>query len=161
MNDLDVRSGPKYSCAHAGPLDGLGRFAFGPPGLPAKSKLFLGELLGLSGAEVSWNVMRPGEEMPFFHSHRRNEELYLFVGGRGQMQVDGEVFEVSEGTAVHLCPSAVRAWRNHSDADLYFLVVQYPADGRVAGTSQDGMLVPGRPEWPGDPDRRAQGEDRP
>lgn len=161
MSRLDVRNGPNFSCVDVGPLGGLGRFAHRLPGLPAKNKLFLGKLLGLSGAEVSLNVMRPGEEMPFFHCHRQNEELYLFVGGRGQVQVDGEVFEVSEGTAVRMGPSAVRTWRNHSDADLYFLVFQYPADGRVAGTTRDGVHVPGTPEWPGDPVRPAGGEGRP
>jgi mannose-6-phosphate isomerase-like protein (cupin superfamily) len=150
MSDLGVRSGPNCSCADLGPFAGLGRFTYGPPGLPTRHKVFLKDALGLSGAEVSLNVMRPGEEMPFFHRHERNEELYVFIGGRGQVQVDGEVFEVSEGTAVRMSPAAVRAWRNHSADDLYFLVIQYPAGGHVTGATSDGVLVPGRPEWPGE-----------
>jgi quercetin dioxygenase-like cupin family protein len=139
-------------------LTGLRRFRHGPPGLPGKHKLFLKDVLGLSGAEVSLNVMRPGEDMPFFHRHHRNEEVYLFIGGRGQVQVDGEVFEVSEGSVVRISPSAARSWRNYSAEDLYFVVIQYPADGHVSGKTSDGVGVPGRPEWPLDDSHTRQGD---
>ena len=52
--------------------------------------------------------------MPFLHSHRENEELYLFLGGEGEMVVDGEVIPVKEGSAVRVKPAASRAWRRSS-----------------------------------------------
>lgn len=150
MNDLDVRTGPNYACAHVGRFADLGRYRFRHPLLeaPARGKLFLKDVLGMTGAEVSLNVLPAGKGMPFLHRHDRNEELYLFVGGRGQVQVDGEAIDVAEGSVLRISPAAARAWRNHSDEDLYYVVIQYRADSPVGGTTTDGVAVPGLPQWP-------------
>lgn len=103
-------------------------------------KLFLCPKLSLNGAEVSLNRVPAGKGIPFFHKHKKNEELYIFVGGRGEMQIDDERFPVKEGTVVRVSPSAARVWRNNSDADLYYLCIQYPEGATVSETA-DGELV--------------------
>lgn len=95
------------------------------PDLKAPGKLFLREKVGLNGAEVSLNRMSAGAAMPFFHRHKQNEELYIFVGGSGEMVIDDQTFPVTEGTVVRVSPKGARYWRNNSSNDLYFICMQY------------------------------------
>ena len=79
--------------------------------------------------------------MPFFHRHKHNEELYIFVGGSGEMQIDDERFSVGEGTVVRVTSSADRIWRNTSTSDLYFLCVQYREGVATDREGSDGEVV--------------------
>jgi mannose-6-phosphate isomerase-like protein (cupin superfamily) len=148
-NDQTVR-GTHFTCFHAGPRDGWAEFRLEPPDvpMPSRGKLFLRDLLGSAGLEVSLNVVPPGKGVPFLHRHRQNDELYLVVGGRGQFLVDGECIDVAEGSALRISPPAARAWRNHTDAPLYFLCLQYRADSEVRGGTRDGQRAEGTPAWP-------------
>ena len=149
LNDRAVR-GANFACFHAGPKEGWAQYRLEPPEVPvtARGKLFLRGLLGSAGLEVSLNVVPPGKGIPFLHRHRENEEVYIVVGGRGQFLVDGECLDVAEGSALRLGPAAARAWRNNTDAPLYFLCLQYRADGVVQGGTRDGQKVEGKPAWP-------------
>src|SRR4026208_2009447 len=117
--------GRSFSLFHAGDWKDLKQHGFDHP-LIGKvwGKLFLKDRLKLTGMEVSFGVLRPGRGTPFLHSHRQNEELYVFLHGRGQMIVDGEVIEVREGTALRVAVGGVRAWRNNSGEDLHYIVIQ-------------------------------------
>ena len=55
--DKTVR-GTHFTCFHAGPMEGWTRFKLDPPDVPrpAKGKLFLRNLLGSAGLEMSLNV---------------------------------------------------------------------------------------------------------
>jgi mannose-6-phosphate isomerase-like protein (cupin superfamily) len=97
---------------------------------------------------MSLNVVPPGKGIPFLHRHRENDEVYVVVGGRGQFLVDGECIAVREGSVLRLAPAAARAWRNDSDAPLYFLCLQYRADSVIDGGTTDGQKVEGTPAWP-------------
>ncbi|MBY0459298.1 MAG: cupin domain-containing protein [Gemmataceae bacterium] len=124
-----------FDVFHAGAWADLGQYCYQPsPDFGLPGKLFLGGRVGLEGAEVSLNRMPAGEGMPFFHRHRRNEELYIFVGGEGEMQIGDERFPVREGTVVRVSTSADRIWRNVSAHDLYFICVQY----RVGESDREG-----------------------
>jgi mannose-6-phosphate isomerase-like protein (cupin superfamily) len=97
---------------------------------------------------MSINALPPGKGMPFLHRHERNEEIYFIVGGRAQFLVDGKCFDVEEGAALRILPAAARAWRNNSNEPLYFLVLQYRADGSIEGGTKDGRRADGEPAWP-------------
>jgi mannose-6-phosphate isomerase-like protein (cupin superfamily) len=149
LNDKTVR-GTNFTCVHAGSKEAWSEFRLEPPDvpLPARGKLFLRNLLGSAGLEVSLNVVHPGKGIPFLHRHRENDEVYVVVGGRGQFLVDGDCIDVAEGSVLRLAPAAARAWRNHSDEPLYFLCIQYRADGVIQGGTLDGQKVEGKPTWP-------------
>ena len=150
MTDEQTVRGANFACFHAGPKEGWTAFRLGPPDLPlpARGKLFLRGLLGSAGLEMSLNVVPPGRAIPFLHRHRENDEVYVVVGGRGQFLVDGECIDVQEGSVLRLGPPAARAWRNDSDAPLYFLCLQYRADSVINGGTADGQKVEGTPAWP-------------
>jgi len=45
----------------------------------------LHDQLGLTGAEVSINNLPQGVSVPFVHSHKKNEEIYVVLSGKGNM----------------------------------------------------------------------------
>jgi len=147
-NDQMVR-GTSFTCFHAGPMEGWAQFHQEPPNAPVsmQGKLFLRNLLGSAGLEMSLNVVLPGQGMPFLHKHRENDEVYVVLGGRGQFLVDDECIDVAEGSMLRLSPAAARAWRNNTDAPLYFLCLQYRADSVIQGGTLDGQRVEGKPPW--------------
>ena len=114
-----------------------------------RGKVFLKEPLALTGMEVSFGALPPGAAVPFLHAHRENEELYIFVKGRGEVLVDGETIAVSEGSAVRVAPAGARSWRNTGAEDLVYLVVQARAGTMARGTIEDGVEVKGKPAWKG------------
>jgi mannose-6-phosphate isomerase-like protein (cupin superfamily) len=144
---VPTREGQHYRAADVGPWEMLGQYELDPP-LRGRGKLFLREILGLTGMEVSLNRLGAGKSVTFRHRHREHEELYIFVKGRGQFQVDGEVFDVQEGTVVRVDPAGDRVWRNHSDEPLYFIVVQAMAGSLDAKRGEDGIPSEGPVVWP-------------
>ena len=129
-----------FSVIRTGRLDDWRDYVFEHPKVPITSgKLFLKELLNLSGMEISVNRLAPGEGIPFRHKHRENEEVYIFVRGRGQFQVDGGVFDVEEGSVVRVAPAGVRAYRNNSTEALCFIVIQAKAGSFSGGSISDGL----------------------
>ena len=52
--------------------------------IQAKGRVTLHNELALTGSEVSINELPPGVSVPFLHSHKRNEEVYIVVKGKGR-----------------------------------------------------------------------------
>ena len=130
-------------------LKELDQYVFSPEGSPIhlESKLFLKDIMGLTGMEVSLNKDAPGTGINFFHRHKLNEELYVFIGGKGEMQIDDERFEVSEGSVIRVDPEASRAWWNTGNEDLYYLVIQARKGSMSTSTGEDGELAEGEIPW--------------
>jgi mannose-6-phosphate isomerase-like protein (cupin superfamily) len=131
-------------------MEGWTQFRLEPPDVPtpARGKPFLRSVLGSAGLEMSLNVVPPGKSISFLHRHQENDEVHVVIGGRGQFLVDSECIDVQEGSVLLLAPAAARAWRNNSDASLYFLCLQYRADSEIEGGTADGQKVEGKPAWP-------------
>ena len=85
MRNDKTLQGANFTCFHAGPTEGWTQFHLEPPDVPrpARGKLFLRSLLGAAGVEISLNAVLPGMGIPFLHRHQENDEVYIFVGGRG------------------------------------------------------------------------------
>lgn len=43
----------------------------------------LHDKLSLTGAEISINNLPAGKGVPFVHSHKQNEEIYVVLSGKG------------------------------------------------------------------------------
>ena len=128
----DVKTGAHYQVGQAGALEAL------------EGKLFIGATMGFTGMEVSLNRVPRDQASPFMHAHHRHEELYLFLHGQGEFQVDRDVFPVEPGTMVRVAPDGHRAWRNTGDGELVFVVVQANVDSL---TPQDGIRFDEAPAW--------------
>ena len=88
--------------------------------------------------------------MPFYHTHRLNEEIYIFLKGVGEFQIDGRVLPISEGTVVRVSQEGERCWRNTSETeDLYYVVVQARAGTYEGNAVADGVGVQKRVSWVG------------
>lgn len=111
-------------------------------------KTFLRDALGLTAMEVSVNSLAPCGVVPFAHAHRENEELYLFLGGHGEMLLDGEVTPVTEGSALRIAPDVMRAWRNTGDTPLVCVIVQAKEGSLTQCTAADGVVGATPPPWP-------------
>jgi len=148
--DVEMRteSGPNFSAAHAGPLAQLNEYKFEVSGRTASGKLFIKDFLGLTGMQISMNKLPPGKAVPFYHQHKQNEEAYIFIGGRGQMQVDGTTFDVAEGTIVKITPQGSRCLRNNSDEDLYYICIQAKDGSLTQETFEDGVRSDKPVTWP-------------
>ncbi|WP_295902425.1 cupin domain-containing protein [uncultured Bdellovibrio sp.] len=138
-----MKSGNNFAFTDFGPFANIDQYFFEHPKLGTKvpGKNFLKEILDLSSMEVSINKLPPGGAMPFSHKHRENEELYLFLKGKGEFCVDGEWFDVQEGSAVRVSPDGVRTWRSSKADELVFIVIQAKAGTMNGNTIEDGVRV--------------------
>ncbi len=152
QNTSTVKTGSNFCVAYIGEFANLRQFTFETPNNPLKleGKIFLKEMLNLTSAEVSMNNIPPKKSIPFYHKHRLNEEIYLFVTGKGEFQVDDCVFPVQEGTAVRVNPEGERCIRNISDTkDLCFIVIQSRFNSYSGDTIEDGFGIEKRVSWVG------------
>jgi mannose-6-phosphate isomerase-like protein (cupin superfamily) len=147
--ELKTQSGKNYTAVHAGEFGDLHQFEVFHPRAQKHfpGKLFLREPLGLTGMQVSLNKIPAGTGAPFYHRHKENEELYIFVGGSGQMQIDGEVVDVEEGTAIRIAPGGERTWRNVGKTDLSYIVIQAKENSLAQETFEDGLASDRKVEW--------------
>ena len=90
-------------------------------------KVFGGTAVKAGGADFSLQVFAPGTEGGFYHTHKEHEELYFFLSGEGEYQVDGTNIPVKEGSVVRVSPAGKRAVRNTGSTPLTMLCVQYVA----------------------------------
>ena len=148
---VQPKLGQNYAAAHLGPFEKLTQYKFSHEGLPfeIEGKVFLHDLLKLTSAEISLNRCPANSGMPFYHRHQANEEIYIFIRGKGEFQVDGETIPVAEGSVVSVAPNGSRCWRSLPDEPLHFIVIQAPAGQYKSGVSiTDGIAVNEPVTWP-------------
>ena len=99
----------------------------------------LKEKLGLTGAEISVNTLPKGQSIPFIHSHKENEEIYVILGGIGYVLVDGEKVEVKKGDFIRISPAALRQFFAGTE-DLIYLCIQVKVDSLSHWTGTDAVI---------------------
>jgi mannose-6-phosphate isomerase-like protein (cupin superfamily) len=143
----EAQTGENFAALNLGTLEELDQFKFESPVIQVEGKIFLKDLLNLTGAEISFNKLPVGKSIPFYHKHQLNEEIYIFIKGKGEFQIDGKIFPVQEGSIVKVDPEGERCWRNCGDTDLYCVVIQTRSNSYQGATIQDGMGVKKRVTW--------------
>lgn len=137
-----------FAAISVGKLNELGNYVLElAPGVQIPGKVFGGAALGATGGEFSFQVFQPGQETGFLHTHKTHEELYFFLKGEGEFQVDGQVFSVGEGTVVRVAPAGKRSVRNNGQAPLVMLCVQYKGTTFRAEDAADGVLLKEEVKW--------------
>jgi mannose-6-phosphate isomerase-like protein (cupin superfamily) len=128
------KMGKNYKVSSIGDIQTLGRVTL------------KGEL-ALTGSEISINELPPGVSVPFVHSHKRNEEVYIILKGKGQFYVDGDEFEVEEGSVLRVDPAGARCLRAGGRTPIRYICIQTEANSLVQFTQDDGVMSEPKPSW--------------
>lgn len=131
-----------------GKLSTLGEYVLElSPEVKIPGKVFGGAAVGATGADFSFQSFAPGTETGFLHTHKTHEELYFFLSGNGEFQVDGKVFSVTEGSVVRVAPDGKRSVRNNGTTPLVMLCVQYRANTLTAEDASDADILGEKVVW--------------
>lgn len=149
MNQIQtIEKGVNFSAANFGKLADIKDYVLElGPEVKIPGKAFGGQAVGATGAEFSFQVFAPGQETGFLHTHKNHEEFYFFLAGKGEFQVDGDVFPVKEGSVVRVAPDGRRSVRNNGTEPLVMLCVQYRGNTFTAEDAADGNILNEPVKW--------------
>ena len=138
-----------YTAIDLGNLDELMKYSLIHPvnKQEIEGKVFLKDATKSTGSEISFNSLPPKSEQPYFHIHNKNEETYIILKGFGFFQVDGNCFDIKEGSVIRVAPDGVRGIRNSSNETMIYIVVQSKENSLEEYTTGDGTRVPFEPKW--------------
>ena len=112
-----------------------------------EGKVFLKDAINATGTEISFNSLPPQSEQPYFHIHRKNEEIYIILKGAGFFQVDEDCFNIKEGSVIRVAPQGKRGICNSSDETMIYMVIQSKENSLEEYTTADGERIPVEPKW--------------
>ena len=143
-----ISSTTDYSAISVGKISELNEFVLKlAPGVEIPGKVFIGQSLSLTGAEISFQSFAAGTETGFYHTHKNHEEVYVFLAGEGEFQLDGNIVPLVEGSVVKVAPSVKRTIRNTGSENLVMFCIQYKADSFSAEDAADGVILQEKVEW--------------
>jgi uncharacterized cupin superfamily protein len=98
---------------------------------------------------LSFQILVPGQDSGFLHTHKSHEELYIILKGEGMYQVDGELIPVSEGSIIRVDPAGKRALKNTGSENLTMMCIQYKANTFTEADSpmEDGVILHDELKW--------------
>lgn len=121
MSDVKVlNNGEKFSHATIGNIQGF------------EGKQFVKDATGATSCEISFGTLPKGAAVPFFHSHKENEENYIILSGKGRFQVNDEVFEISEGSVIKVSTNCDRNLKCTSEEPMTYICIQ-AKEGSLGG----------------------------
>ncbi len=113
-----------------------------------EGKQFVKDVIGSTSCEISFGTLPTGVEIPFFHSHRDNEENYIILSGSGRFQVNDEAFDIAEGSVIRVSTNSSRNIKCTSADPMTYICIQaregslgnYTAtDAEVTAVSENRM----------------------
>ena len=145
-----IQNGKNFSAVNVGKLSEIKDYVLQlSPEVAIPEKVFVGQDLGTTGCELSFQSLVPGQDSGFLHTHKTHEELYFILKGEGQYQVDGNIFPVSEGSIVRVSPAGKRALKNTGKDEMLMLCVQYKANSftKSDDINEDGTILNDKLAW--------------
>ncbi|MBD5252262.1 MAG: cupin domain-containing protein [Bacteroides sp.] len=113
MNELKViNSGEKFAHVSVGNLQAF------------EGKQFVKDATGATSCEISFGSLPTGAEVPFFHSHKENEENYIILSGAGRFQIDDEAFDIAEGSVIRVSTNCDRNLKCTSAEAMTYICIQ-------------------------------------
>lgn len=100
----------------------------------------LHDTLNLTGAEISINNLPSGACVPFVHSHKNNEEIYIILDGQGYANIDGERISLNAGYVVRISPEAKRQFFANREKSLKYICIQVRANSLNEFTASDAVI---------------------
>lgn len=150
MKEMEkIAEGKNYTAVDIGDPADIGQYSLvhALSGQEVRGKLFLKELTGATGTEISFTAIPPGSEPGYFHRHGKDEETYIVLRGAGYCQVDGECFPVRAGSIVRIAPEGVRGFCNTSAEEMVYICIQSRENSLEEHTYADGTRVACTPAW--------------
>jgi mannose-6-phosphate isomerase-like protein (cupin superfamily) len=150
MNKLqEISKNRNYTAINAGSMDTWKEYSMIHPksGQEVTGKVFLKEATRATGTEISLDVIPPKSELPYFHIHRKNEETYIILKGKGYFQVDEDCFPIEEGSIIRVAPEGNRGIRNTSGEEMIYICIQSKENSLEEYSTGDGERVPQQPKW--------------
>jgi len=130
MSEVKVlNSGEKFSHATVGSLRTF------------EGKQFVKDATGATSCEISFGTLPTGAAVPFFHSHKENEENYIILSGAGKFQINDEVFDIAEGSVIRVSTNCDRNLKCTSAEPMTYICIQ-AKDGSLGNyTATDADLT--------------------
>lgn len=100
----------------------------------------LHEKLGLTGAEVSINNLPAGASVPFVHSHKENEEIYIITEGSGTFKIDEDTIEINKGDAIKISPNGKRQLFAKETTGISYICIQVKENSLTEYTENDAII---------------------
>ncbi|MDE6027910.1 MAG: cupin domain-containing protein [Muribaculaceae bacterium] len=113
MSEIKIlNKGDKFAHASVGSLKGF------------EGKQFVKDATGATSCEISFGTLPSGAAVPFYHSHKENEENYIILSGKGNFQVNDEVFEIAEGSVIRVSTNCDRNLKCTSEEPMTYICIQ-------------------------------------
>lgn len=106
-----------------------------------EGKQFVKDASGATSCEISFGTLPTGAEIPFFHSHRENEENYIILSGAGRFQVDDDVFDIAEGSVIRVATNCDRNLKCTSDEPMTYICIQAKEGSLGKYTAEDADIT--------------------
>ncbi|MDE6073215.1 MAG: cupin domain-containing protein [Muribaculaceae bacterium] len=130
MSDVKVlNSGEKFSHASVGSLKSF------------EGKQFVKDATGATSCEISFGTLPTGAAVPFFHSHKGNEENYIILSGAGKFQVNDDVFDITEGSVVRVSTNCDRNLKCTSAEPMTYICIQAKEGSLEGYTMTDAEIT--------------------
>lgn len=136
MSIKNIKNGKNFKAINVGALNEVKNFTDGK----LKGKIFLKDLIDTTSCEISITSIPSHTELPFFHSHQQNEEVYIIIKGSGKFQVDDDVFSINEGSIIRVSTPGKRSMSNTSNDDMIYIVFQAKENSLTQWVMGDGII---------------------
>lgn len=100
----------------------------------------LHDVLGLTGAEISVNNLPAGAGVPFVHYHKKNEEIYIILSGKGTAVLDGETVAFAAGDVLKIAPAVKRQFSAAADSGVSYACIQVRENSLEEYTAADAVI---------------------
>ena len=144
-----IKTSKNFTAVSVGKLNEIKDYVLPMGDIEIPGKVFVGQALQATGSELSFQVLVPNQDSGFLHTHKTHEELYFILKGKGEYQVDGEIFSVSEGSIIRVAPDGKRALKNTGKDEMLMLCIQYKANSFAENDSPagDGVILNDKLTW--------------
>lgn len=82
---------------------------------PDMEARFASSDLELEHSGVGYERLSPNFRVPFGHTHKGQEELYVIVSGSGRVKIDDEIVDFRQWDTIRVPPGAMRCFEAGSD----------------------------------------------
>ncbi len=108
-----------FTLTNIAELDDVGANFDGAPGLEFRLAT---KPLELEHSGLGHQRIPPGYRVPYGHTHRTQEEIYVVLAGSGRMKLDDEIVEIRQWDAVRVAPGTWRGYEAGPDGLELFVI---------------------------------------